>query len=657
MNLKELFSPESRIAELLKGYEQRPQQLEMAQRIEKAIIEKKHLVAEAGTGVGKSIAYLVPFILWTGKNKKRAVISTYTKTLQEQLTKKELPFLREALSLEFKFALCVGSGNYVCLRRLNRGRQFGLFDDAESKKQWNRLAGWCRKTETGLKMDIDFNVRGDIWANVSREGDLCFGRKCPYRSGCFYMKARILQTKANILVVNHHLFFTNIASGGRLLPNYDAVLFDEAQNVEDVATEYLGVAVSNRALEFLLRLIYNPAGEKGAVLRLSELKDETRSAVKKAAVNAEEAARTFFASIADEFGTARLTRRIRNANLFENTLDKPLSNLYACLKAALADITDEESAVELSAYAERCIGIRNGLKIFIEQSEKDYVYWIDITPGTRNLTVSVHAVPVEVAGVLRKELYEKTRPVILTSATLSVDRSFGYIKERLGLEEADEIMLGSPFDYGKQALLYIAEDLPDPSYDTEKFTIQAVKRTKEILEISGGGTFALFTSYSTLDAAYDCISAQLPGLQLLKQGALPRWKLLSIFKKSGDAVILGTSTFWQGIDVPGRALRCVIIFKLPFAVPDHPVTEAKMEYLKKHGRDPFRHYQVPQAVLMLKQGAGRLIRAKTDRGVIAILDPRIISRNYGKTFARSLPECGFTTTLKQVVEFFKREEM
>ncbi|MFH1352059.1 MAG: ATP-dependent DNA helicase [bacterium] len=655
MNLKELFSPESRIAELLKGYEQRPQQLEMAQRIEKAIIEKKHLVAEAGTGVGKSIAYLVPFIFWSVKNKKRAVISTYTKTLQEQLTKKELPFLREALSLEFKFALCVGSGNYVCLRRLNRGRQFGLFDDAESKKQWNKLAGWCRKTETGLRMELNFNVREDIWANVCREADMCFGRKCSYRSGCFHMKARILQTRANILVVNHHLFFTNIASGGRLLPNYDAVLFDEAQNVEDVATEYLGVDVSNRAVEFLLNRIYNPVKEKGIVFRLDELKDENRAAVKREVVKAGDAARIFFTAIIDEFGTDNLTRRIRSANLFENTLDKPLENLYNFLKKSLADITDEESAVELSAYAARCIGFRKGLKVFIEQSEKDYVYWIDISRRTRNLTVAVHAVPVEVAGVLRKELYEKTRPVILTSATLSVDRSFGYIKERLGLEEADEIMLGSPFDYKKQALLYIAEDLPDPSYETEQFTSQAVKRTQEILEISGGGSFALFTSYRTLEAAYEYISENLPDLHLLKQGSLPRWKMLDIFKKKGDAVILGTSTFWQGIDVPGRALRCVIIFKLPFAVPDHPVTEAKMEYLKKHGRDPFRHYQVPQAVLMLKQGAGRLIRAKTDRGVIAILDPRIISRNYGKTFARSLPECSFTTALEQVEEFFSRE--
>jgi len=653
MSLKELFSPEGRIAELLKGYEQRPQQLEMAQRIEKALEEKKHLVAEAGTGVGKSMAYLAPFIFWSVKNKKRAVISTYTKTLQEQLTKKELPFLREVLPLEFKFALCVGSANYVCLRRLNRGRQFGLFDDAESKKQWDKLTRWCRKTETGLRMDIDFNVRGDIWANVCREADMCFGRKCFYRSSCFYMKARILQTRANILVVNHYLFFTNIAAGGRLLPNYDAVLFDEAQNVEDVATEYLGIDVSNRAVEFLLNRIYNPAREKGIVLRLDELKDENRAAVKREVVKTGEAARTYFSSIIDKLGTDNLTKRIRSSNLFENTLEKPLTNLCDSLKAALADITDEDAAVELSAYAERCIGFRKGLKVFTEQSEKDYVYWIEIARRTRNLTVAVHAVPVEIAGVLRKELYEKTRPVILTSATLSVSRSFGFIKERLGLEEADEIMLGSPFDYKKQALLYIAEDLPDPSYETEQFTGQAVKRTKEILEISGGGAFALFTSYRTLDAAYEYISENLPDLRLLKQGSLPRWKLLDTFKKSGDAVILGTSTFWQGIDVPGKTLQCVIIFKLPFAVPDHPVTEAKMEYLKKRGRDPFRHYQVPQAALMLKQGAGRLIRTKTDRGVIAILDPRIISRSYGKTFARSLSECGFTTELKILAEFFK----
>lgn len=643
--LNQIFSENGCIAKNLNGYETRPQQIQMALGIQNAIESEKHLVVEAGTGVGKSLAYLVPFIQWSVKEKKRVIITTNTKTLQEQLINKDLPFLENALGLDFKYVLCVGSENYLCLRRLRQTFQYGLFDSPAEVKQINTIATWKENTDTGIKLDLDFEPKDKIWLKICRESDLCIGKNCQFRGECFYNKSRILQSKANILVVNHHLFFANIASAGKVLPNYDAVVFDEAQSIEDVATEYLGIKVSNGGLKYILDSIFSPRTGKGIISRLQDINPETKTAIMNCITEIHPVLDNFFASVVDEFGTESVTKRVRTPHLLENILEEPLKNLYNVLKMALSDISNTETIVELSAFADRILGISTGLKVFIEQSYPDYVYWIEIVHKIRYLRVSLHAAPLDISGILKDQVFNLTSPVILTSATLSINKSFKYIKSRVGLENSLELLLDSPFDYEKQAVLYIPDDLPDPSYEFDKFQEQIIKRVKEIIDLLGGRTFVLFTSYRTLEYANEYLNRTLTNITILKQGDMPRWQMIETFKQNKKSVLLGTNTFWQGVDIPGEALQCVIITKLPFAVPDNPLTEAKMEFLAQQGKDPFINYQVPQAIIMLKQGFGRLIRTKTDRGIVAILDPRIKTRFYGKWFIGSLPKCQLVSQL------------
>ena len=633
------------------NYETRPQQIEMTLEIQKAIEQNKHLIIEAGTGVGKSLAYLVPFIFWSIEEKKKVIISTYTKTLQEQLADKDLPFLQEILPVEFKFEMCVGSENYLCLRRLGNTFQYGLFDSPNEVKEINRISKWRERTQTGLRLELDFEPQERSWSKVCREPDMCLGNRCRYRNECFYSQSRIAQSKADLLVVNHHLFFANLSSGGRVLPAYDAVVFDEAQNIEDVAGEYLGAEVSNTGIKYLLDSIYNPKTRKGLITRIKGLKEETCNQVIEYVSAVRTVSDKFFTSILDEFGMGSLTKRLRTPNLFEDPIEEPLTGLYNILHSAITCLDNIEDITELNAYSDRCMAVCNNLKIFIEQSVENYVYWLEIISKPHYIKVCLNATPIDIAGLLREQVFNKTSPIILTSATLAVDGSFEYMKTRLGLDVPMELLLGSPFDYEKQVVLYIPDDLPDPSYETDKHTDCAIERTSEIIKITKGRAFVLFTSYSTLQQAYEYLSKNTE-FEILKQGELPRWQMLNIFKMSENAVLLGTNTFWQGVDVPGQALECVVIFKLPFAVPDNPVTEAKMEFLAQKGKDPFINYQVPQAIIMLKQGFGRLIRTKTDHGIIAILDPRIKTRYYGKRFIESLPKCSLATTLSELKNFY-----
>ncbi|MDI6642076.1 MAG: helicase C-terminal domain-containing protein, partial [Elusimicrobiota bacterium] len=664
LSLKEIFSEKGPIAKLLRNYELRPEQLKMSEEIQKlcdGIAPKQHLIVEAGTGVGKSLAYLLPLIYWSVENSQKVVISTYTKTLQEQLTNKDLPFLKQVFKrivgereskagIEFEYALCVGSENYLCLRRLSQTTQHGLFDTKYEEAEIEKIIKWSKETETGLRFELEFEPSDKLWFNVCREPDLCLGRKCDWRLRCFYAKARDRQQKANILVVNHHLFFTNIASGGKILPQYDAVVFDEAHNIEDVASEYLGIEISNTQLKYLFDRIYNPRTGKGVLTRITKFKDEEKNNIIMQLSEIRAAVDNFFERITDEFGSSALIKRIRTPNLFKNTLELPLMGLYSTLKSLIDYISNDEIAHEVSAYADRCLQVQVALKTFIEQKAKDYVYWIEITPR-KQTKVTLHACPIDISGILREKVFNETPIVILTSATLSVGSSFEYIKERLGLENPNELLLHSPFDYKSQAMIYLPENLPDPSLDLQEYYAKAIEETKEIIELAGGsgegddgggGTFVLFTSFETLNIAAKFLKEKLPNITILRQGEAPRWQMLENFKEDTKAVLLGAGTFWQGVDVPGRALECVIIFKLPFAVPDNPVAEAKMEYLAQQGKDPFIHYQIPQAIIMLKQGFGRLIRPKSDRGVVAVLDPRIKTRYYGRWFIESLPECKIT---------------
>jgi len=646
--LTEIFSDGGVIESGMANYELRREQQDMALRIEEALATNEHLIIEAGTGIGKSLAYLVPLIIYAKTKRKRAIVATYTKTLQEQLTKKDLPFLREVLPFKFNFALCLGSANYLCLRRLHKSRQLGLFKDEDDIREWDNIARWSRKTETGVKLDADFEIDQKIWMEVCRESDMCAGRKCPYGSACFYNRSKTERSNADILVSNHHLFFTDIASGNKILPPYGAALLDEAHNAEDVAAEFLGAEFSYGNIRYILTRLTGG--------RDFGMDPDSAEAILKSAARTEMHVKELFRAVLARFGREKTQTRVREKNLFKGTAGAAIEELSGLVRASASKMKDENGDVsdegcELRAYAGRLSEAKNALELFLEQSEPDFVYWADIKPAGRRLRASLYSCPLDISRILRQTLYKNTDSVIMTSATMCVNDSFEYMKERLGMVNAGELRLGSPFDYKKQALLYVAGDLPSPAADFEEFERKALERTGSICAAAGGGTFVLFTSWKSLEKAHEYLKENVKGLNFLKQGQMKRWKLLETFKNKSSAVLLGTNSFWQGVDVPGEALRCVIIFKLPFAVPDTPLTEARIEKLKEEGKNAFAHYQIPQAAIMLKQGVGRLIRTKNDRGVIAVLDPRLILSSYGKIFLRSLPGCAISQDIEEISAF------
>lgn len=654
MNLDNIFNPQGLLARHLENFEFRPQQEQMANAVVFAIESNKHLLVEAGTGVGKSLSYLIPFIMWTKEANKRVVVSTYTKTLQEQLVKKDLPFLKKALNIDFEFTLCMGGQNYLCLRRLYQGFNQRLF---ESEREWDDIKNirkWQEKTESGLYADLPFEPKEPTWQKVCRESDLCLGKECQYKSKCFYRKARFKAEKSQILVINHHLFFANLASGNRVLPDFQAVVFDEAHTLQDVATEYLGIEINNYKIRYFLDSIYNPQSEKGFLNRIRKINKSQANNIEECVNNLRHAGDLFFADLVSRFGSESIVQRIREKDFIFNHLKEPMMALLISLKEVLNGATDEENIIQIKSFISRGKELKENLEAVINQSLDGNVYWIEILARQRWSRYSLFAAPIDISVEFKKKVLEKTKPVIFTSATLSTSGNFEFTKNSLGIDEAEEILLNSPFDFNYQTIIYIPTGLADPSQEFKFYQKQAIEEIKKIVVLTQGRSFVLFTNYRMLATAGNILKEDLKGFNILCQGDAPRYKLLEKFKKEKQAILLGTNTFWQGVDVPGKALECVIITKLPFAVPDDPITEARMEEIQKQKKNPFLHYQIPQAIIMLRQGFGRLIRRKTDIGVVAILDSRVKTRFYGKTFLKALPKCKVVHKLEEVRKFFIR---
>ena len=654
MKVEDILGENGAIARRLDSYEKRIQQIEMAKAVEDAIQEEEHLIVEAGTGIGKSLAYLIPFIYWAVEEKNRILISTYTKTLQEQLIKRDLPFLKDTLKIDFDFALVVGGENYLCLRRLERVRTYGLLDTRKEVNQLGKIFKIRPYLNRGLRSELDFEPLFKVWRRVCRNADLCMGKGCPHHSDCYYVKARKKMHGSQVLVLNHHLFFAHLSSGEKVLPSFKGIVFDEAHNLEEVATSFLGIEISNTEINFLLNSLSNPAAQKGLFFRVKDLKDEKRDLLEGLVKEAKAANELFFSSLRDKLGKDNLKQRIREKGFMTNLLDNPLSRLTFGLNSLLDKEKDEEIKLEISSFLARCLEIKDNLRRVIEQEEKDYVYWVETFPR-RNITrYALHAAPINIAQELKRRLFNRVKVIILTSATLTTNGDFAFVRERIGLEEGRELLLDSSFDYLKQALVYIPSRMPDPWRETFEYFSQVSKEVKDILKIMKGYTFVLFTSFQMLDQVYEEIKEDGSNLNILKQGDMPRYQLLEEFKKDKSSVLLGTNTFWQGVDVPGEALQCVIITKLPFAVPNEPIVEAKIEFLRAQNKNPFLHYQLPQAIVLLKQGFGRLIRNRKDKGIVAILDPRLKTRHYGKMFFRSLPKCKITSNLDEVKQFMEK---
>lgn len=652
-----IFGTNGVIANRLKTYEYRQQQIQMSQRIEDAIHNRKHLIVEAGTGTGKSLAYLIPFIYWAVEESKRVVISTYTKTLQEQLITQDLPFLKKILGVNFNFALCVGSNNYLCLRRFFQSQTQGLFETKEEVEEFKKISNWENKTDTGLKSELIFEPNTTLWNKICREPDLCMGKKCGYIKDCYYYKAKKRQHHAHLLVVNHHLFFANIASSEQVLPQFDAVVFDEAHNLEDVATNYLGAEVSNSQIKFLIDTIYNPNTDKGILTKIKGHK-ELKEKIKKTLIEIKDAANRFFSELLLKFHQDEVGYgvRLRAPNFIDNYLAEPLEALITHLSKLKNKISDEEAKLEVLAFQNRTQAIKDALQLIILQQELDYVYWIETSQRHRFIKIILHANPIDVSERLKKVVFDSFNTVVLTSATLTTNNSFEYIKSRLGCNGCDELILSSPFDYQSQVLLFLPQGIADPKLAPEEYQSCVATIIDDLLAIMQGRTFVLFTSFAMLRKISKEIEARYDKFNHLKQGEISSQRMIEAFKSNKNSVLWGTNTFWQGVDVPGENLECVVITKLPFAVPDDPIVSARMEYLQAKGSNPFWTYQVPQAIIQTKQGFGRLIRRKDDIGIVAILDPRIKTKNYGRLFLNSLPKCQLAYNLDKVKKFYENKK-
>ncbi|MGI6147899.1 MAG: ATP-dependent DNA helicase [Limnochordia bacterium] len=624
-----IFGPSGLLAQYLPGYEFRQEQLVMAEHIAHALAGQRHALVEAGTGVGKSLAYLIPLIYYAAGEGKRAVVATHTITLQEQLFTKDLPFLAQALPVEFTAEVFKGRRNYLCLARLQEQTQKNLLHLTDPS--WRQLLDWAAATTTGDRSEVP-QIPTAIWNVVCCEKETCPEELCPLFDQCFYWKLRHKLSRAQLIVTNQALFLADLQAGGSILPKYDAVVIDEAHNLEEVATTCFSQELSREKFFALHRTGVSLIGKLEGLVPAVLLVD-LRLTLDQVTM---EAARYFDAILplitppttALDDGNWRDFARTELPRLLEELVDS----------LDFGELDDGEAnalAVQLKDFA---TNLGQTVNLILSGSDPGYVYWAELQGSEAVL----FAAPIAVQDELADKLFSQVPTAILTSATLSTNGSFAYTKDRVGLVEADELILGSPFDFQRQAVLCVPHEAKPPRHPLyAKYTAYLILHTAAAAQ---GGTLALFTSYRLMDEVADLVAEKLAqeGYTLLVQGDGPRGQLLDEFRTTPRAVLFGTNSFWEGIDIPGDALRAVVITRLPFAVPDRPVTAARLRAIEQAGGNAFLQYSVPQAILRLKQGFGRLIRTHQDRGAVVILDERVISAGYGSQFLNSLPPAHFT---------------
>ena len=628
---QQFFGEDGLLARVLPGYEERPSQRRLSEAVDRTLRGGGLLLAEAGTGTGKTLAYLLPAV----ELGRRVVVSTGTKNLQEQLIDKDLPLLARALGRDLKVALMKGRANYLCLLRHRSFGEAGGFKQLHEIPLYRAVEAWAPGTDTGDRAEVsDLPDTAMFWREIAASSENCIGQGCADFDACWITKMRQRALEADIVVVNHHLLCADLAvressNYGQVIPPYDTVILDEAHLLEDVATQYFGVAVSSHRVEDVCRDVEREL--KAAALDAREVRAEVEAVRHRAD--------RFFGLLSRGEGQRLAAGWMTSRHAEES---KALLLRLSGLKSAILATPERPEA--LNGLALRAAGLRDELHFVLEAEDEGHVYFVE----TRGRGVFLKATPIDVSERLQELLFSQVRAAVLTSATLAVDGGFTYLRSRLGLAEAEELLLSSPFDFEEQAILYVPRHMPEPQ--SPLFVERAADEVVGLLELSRGRAFVLFTSYANMNAVAALVAGRVE-FPLLIQGEAPKAQLLDTFRQTPNAVLFATSSFWQGVDVVGDQLSCVIIDKLPFASPGDPVVSARIERLRSQGGNPFGEYQVPVAVLSLKQGLGRLIRSAADRGILAVLDSRIVEKSYGRRFLDSLPPARLVHDLAEVASF------